>query len=331
MTFRVLVSAPYMIPVIEEYRQRLLRAGVDPIIAPVRERLSEEELLPLVRDIDGVICGDDQFTERVLKGAPRLRVISKWGTGIDSIDREAASRLGIRVCNTPGAFTDPVADTVMGYVLAFARKLPWMASDMRDGRWEKPPLVSLHETTLGVVGVGNIGSAVVRRAAAFGMRVLGNDVVDIPPLLVASANLEVEALDQVLTQADFVTLNCDLNSNSYHLIGRRELALMKSSAYLINASRGPIVDESALVDALQQRRIAGAALDVFEEEPLPEDSPLRKMDNCLLAPHNANSSPEAARRVHENTIRNLFEGLGVVELGEAAGAFPKTEREQVQQ
>ncbi len=311
MTYRVLVSAPYMLTVIEEYRQRLVQADVEIIIAPVKERLSEAELLPLVGDIEGVICGDDEYTERVLKAAPRLRVISKWGTGIDSIDRDAAARLGIRVCNTPGAFTHPVADTVMGYVLIFARKLPWMDSDIRSGIWEKRPLLSLRETTLGVVGVGNVGSAVVHRAVAFGMRVLGNDFVEIPASLVADTNLEVVSLDQLLVQADFVSLNCDLNPTSHHLIGERELALMKSTAYLINTSRGPVIDEPALVEALQQRLIAGAALDVFEEEPLAQDTPLRNLDNCLLAPHNANSSPEAARRVHENTIRNLFEGLGI--------------------
>lgn len=298
-----------MLPVLSEYHSIFEENDVEVIAASVRERLSEAELLPLVGDVDGAICGDDRFTERVLRAAPRLRVISKWGTGIDSIDLQAAGRLGIRVCNTPGAFTDPVADTVMGYILAFARQLHWMDQDIRAGRWQKPLCVSLQERVLGVVGVGNIGVAVARRAVAFGMHVLGNDIVEIPASFLADTGLKVVSLDQLLAETDFVSLNCDLNPTSYHLIGQRELALMKPTAYLINTSRGPVVDEQALVRALQERQIAGAALDVFEEEPLPPDSPLRALDNCLLAPHNANSSPQAWRRVHENTIHNLLKGL----------------------
>lgn len=311
MKWRVLISAPYILPVLDEYRSVLEENGIEVVVAPVEERLSEAELLPLVQDVDGAICGDDEFTEHVLQAAPRLKVISKWGTGIDSINVQAAERLGIRVCSTPGAFTDPVADTVMGYILTFARQFPWMDCDIREGRWEKRPLVSLQETVLGVVGVGNIGKAVVRRAVAFGMRVLGNDIVEIPASFVAATGLEVVSLDELLVRADFVSLNCTLNPTSYHLIGQRELALMKSTACLINTSRGPVVDEPALAEVLRERRIAGAALDVFEEEPLPSDSPLRTLNNCLLAPHNANSSPSAWRRVHENTIRNLLDGLQV--------------------
>ena len=149
--WKVLVSAPYMLPVIDEYQGAFQEQGVEVVLAPVRERLSEEELLPLIAEMDGVICGDDQFTERVLRSAPKLKVISKWGTGIDSIDSIAAEKMGIRVCNTPGAFTDPVADTVMGYVLTFARQLVWLDREMRNGNWKKRPGVSLRECVLGVV------------------------------------------------------------------------------------------------------------------------------------------------------------------------------------
>lgn len=326
MTWRVLVSAPYMMPVLEEYRPILARHGVEIVVAPVRERLSEQELLAYVRDVDGAICGDDQFTERVLRAAPRLKVISKWGTGIDSIDCQAAARLGIRVCNTPGAFSDPVADTVLGYIILFARQLAWMDQDIRQGRWEKRQLVSLRERVLGVIGVGNVGKAVVRRAVAFGMRVLGNDIVDLPPSFVESTGLEVVSLEQLLRESDFVSVNCTLNPTSFRLIGSRELALMKSTAYLINTARGPLIDEPSLVRALQERRVAGAALDVFEMEPLPAESPLRTLDNCLFGPHNANSSPAAARRVHENTIRNLLEALGATEVRVSAGAAEVSSR-----
>jgi len=309
MTWKVLVSAPYMLAVIDRFRERLKAENVELIPANVKERLSENELLEIVGDIDGIICGDDRITERVLDAAPCLKVISKWGTGIDSIDSKAAALRGIPVYRTRNAFSEPVADTVLGYMLGFARQLTRMDQDIRSGKWKKPMLVSLNECVLGVVGVGDCGKAVVRRALAFGMRVLGNDIVEMPAEFLQQTGIEMVPLEQLLSQADFVSLNPDLNPTSHHLISHKQLELMKTSAYLINASRGPVVDEPALVEALQQKKIAGAALDVFEDEPLPTDSPLRIIDNCLLAPHNANSSPKAWERVHANTIKNLLEGL----------------------
>lgn len=309
MTWRVLITAPYLLAVLDEFRSRLEAEGVEIVRTQVRERLSEEELLPLIGTIDGVVCGNDQFTKRVLRAAPRLKVISKWGTGIDSIDARAAAELGIRVCNTPNAFTNPVADTVLGYVLCFARRLSWMDHDIRRGLWTKRDAVSLNECTLGVVGVGNIGKAVVRRALAFGMTVFGTDPVPVPASFIDDTGLTMMSLPALLESCDFVSLHCDLNPTTFHLIGRAELARMRSSAYLINTARGPVIDELALIEALRERRIAGAALDVFEVEPLRADSPLRTMENCLLAPHNANSDLAARRRVHESTIANLLQGL----------------------
>jgi len=309
MRWRVLISAPYAMPIIDWYREQLEAAHCEVIVASVNERLSENELLPLVGNIDAIICGDDQITERVLAAAPRLKVISKWGTGIDSIDLAAAARRKIPVRNTPNAFSEPVADTVLGYILIFARKLGAMNQDIKSGRWIKLQLVSLSETTLGMVGVGNCGKAVVRRAVAFGMRILGNDVVDMPTDFLSNTGIQMVSLETLLRESDFVSLNPTLNPTSYHLINERTLALMKSTAYLINTSRGPVIDEEALVRALERSKIAGAALDVFEVEPLPPDSPFRRLDNCLLAPHNANSSPLAAQRVHQSTIRNLLDEL----------------------
>ena len=309
MTWRVLVSAPYILPVIEDFRSRLETEGVEIITVSVRERLSEDELFPIIGTFDGVICGDDEFTHRVMAEARRLKVISKWGTGIDSIDTLAAAELGIQIYNTPNAFTDAVADTTLGYILCFARQIPWMDQDIRQGFWKKPNTVSLAECRLGVIGVGNIGKAVVRRAKAFGMTLLGTDVTDIPKEFVEETGLVLLPLNELLKTSDFVTLHCDLNPTSFHLIGHNELAVMRSSAYLINTSRGSVVDEKALVQALQNRIIAGVALDVFEVEPLPSTSPLRLMENCLFAPHNANSSFVARKRVHESTIENLLKGL----------------------
>ena len=303
--WKVLVSAPYMLPVLDRLRPSLEARGCEVIVAPVVERLEEADLLPLVGDIDGAICGDDRFTPHVLDAAPKLKVISKWGTGIDSIDREACRLRGIAVKNTPNAFSEPVADSVLGYMLCFARRLPWMTDDMRRGGWNKLPSLALRECTVGIIGVGNVGRAVVRRAVAFGMRIVGSDPIA-PPLDVP---VEMMPLEELLAASDFISVNCDLNPSSYHLVDDRALALVKPTGVLINTARGPVVDERALVRALTEGRLAGAALDVFEHEPLPLDSPLRKMDNVMLAAHNSNSSPAAWERVHTSTIQNLLEVL----------------------
>jgi len=308
----VLLTAPYMIPLLERYRPLFNHYGIDLIVPEVQERLEEAQILAYAGQFDGTICGDDRYTDLVIQAcAPRLKVISKWGTGIDSIDSEAAASLGIKVGRTPNAFTLPVADTVMGYMLAFARRQPWMDRQLKSGIWAKIPGRSLSECTLGVIGVGNIGKAVLRRGRAFGMRLLGNDIIDITSDFLVENCVEMVSLDCLLSQSDFVSLNCDLNPTSIHLINREKLGKMRSTAILINTSRGQVVDELALVEALERGVIAGAALDVYEVEPLPLNHPLLRMDNVLLAAHNANSSPAAWERVHRNTIRNLFDGLGI--------------------
>ncbi len=308
----VLLSAPYMIPHLSRFRPMLGHYGIDVVVPEVHERLSEDEILAYAGQFDGAVCGDDRYTEKVIKAClPRLKVISKWGTGIDSIDKAAATRLGVMVGNTPNAFTLPVSDSVLGYMLAFARRLPWMDVSMKRGVWEKLPGRSLSECTLGVVGVGNVGKAVLRRARGFGMRLLGNDIVPIGSDFIAEMRLEMLPLRALLEQADFISMSCDLNPTSYHLINRQTLAWVKPGAILINTARGPVVEEAALIEALQSGRLGGAGLDVFEVEPLPANSALLKLDNVMLAAHNSNSSPAAWERVHRNTIRNLLMGLGI--------------------
>jgi D-3-phosphoglycerate dehydrogenase / 2-oxoglutarate reductase len=319
----VLVSAPYINKIIGRFQPVFTHYKIDLIMAEVTERLSEEEILAHAGKFDGVICGDDRFTERAIKAClPRLKVISKWGTGIDSIDRKAAEELGVKVCNTPNAFTLPVADTVLGYMLNFARRLPWMDQAVRAGVWQKIPGRSLSECSLGVIGLGNVGKAVIRRARGFGMKLLGTDIIPIAPDFIVENGVEMVSLENLLERADFVSINCDLNPTSFHLINTESLSWMKRDAVLINTARGPIVDEQALIAALQDGWIAGAAMDVYEIEPLPKDSPLRKISNVMLATHNANSSPSAWERVHYNTIRNLLEGLGI-DTASLSSVYPK--------
>jgi D-3-phosphoglycerate dehydrogenase / 2-oxoglutarate reductase len=309
---KVLLSAPYMLPFRARFEPVFKHYGLEMLCPEVHERLSEEEIIAYAGQFDATICGDDRYTPRVLQAClPRLKVISKWGTGIDSIDKATAESLGIKVCNTPNAFTLPVSDSALAYMLAFARRQPWMDREMKAGRWEKIPGRSLSECTLGVVGVGNIGKAVLRRARAFGMRLLGNDIIPIAPDFIIENGVEMTSLEDLLQRADFVSLHCDLNPTSRHIMNTRTFGLMKPDAVILNTARGPLIDEPALVNALQRKQIAGAALDVFEVEPLPHDSPLMKMDNVMLAPHNTNSSPSAWERVHWNTLRNLLLALSI--------------------
>ncbi len=316
---KVLFTAPYMIPFVDRFRPVFDHYGIELIVPEVEERMQEDDLLEYAGQFDGAICGDDRYTRSAIEAcSPRLKVISKWGTGIDSIDKTACVQRGIMIGNTPNAFTNPVADTVLGYMLAFVRRQPWMDKAMKAGVWDKIPGKTLGECSLGVIGVGKIGSAIFRRAGAFGMTLLGTDIVEVDPHFVRDFRVEITDLDDLLARSDFVSLNTDLNPTSIHLMNARTFELMRPNAVLINTARGPVVEETALVTALETGKIAGAALDVFEEEPLPNSNPLLQMDNVLLAPHNANSSPAAWERVHWNTIKNLLDGLGIdaSDLGE---------------
>lgn len=312
MKYTVLLTAPYMIPFVDRFKPALEQYDIELIVPDVKERMEELDLLQYAGQFDGAIAGDDRYTERVVAAcAPRLRVISKWGTGIDSIDAAACSRYEVKIGRTLNAFTLPVADSVFGYILAFARRQPWMDREMKSGKWEKIAGKSLTECTLGVIGLGNIGRAVTWRARAFGMKVYGTDIVEIDSDFIAETGIEMTDLPSLLSHSDFVSINCDLNPTSRHLMNSDTFPLMKSNAVIINTARGPIIDEQALITTLKNGQIAGAALDVFEYEPLPLDSPLLKMDNVMLAPHNSNSSPGAWEKVHWNTIKNLVEGLGL--------------------
>jgi D-3-phosphoglycerate dehydrogenase len=308
----ILLSAPYMMPYLDRFVPVLEKLGFSLIIPQVNERLSAQEILQHAGIFDGTICGDDRYTADVLKAcAPRLKVISKWGTGIDSIDSKTAAALGISVHRTINAFTVPVSDSVMAYILAFARQQPWLDRDIKSGGWQKIPGRSLDECTLGVIGVGFIGKAVLRKARAFGMNLLANDILPVPAPFIEEVGVEMVALDELAARSDFITVNCDLNPTSFHIINADLIQKMRPSVVVINTARGPIIDQPALESALQSGKIAGAALDVFEEEPLPAESPLLKMDQVMLAPHNSNSSPRAWEAVHWNTIRNLLDGFNM--------------------
>ena len=273
---------------------------------------SKEELIAGIAEADGLL-GSAQLPvdADVFNAAPRLRVVSNFGVGYDNVDLAAATQRGVIVCNTPGVLSDAVADLTMGLMLSLARRLPESERFVREGRW-KPGVgmelgMDVSGKTLGIIGLGRIGVAVARRAQAFSMTVVFHDQFGEPPAEVGfSKYQEMEAL---LRESDFVSLHVNLRPETHQLLGREQLALMKRTAFLINTSRGQIVDQPALVEALQKGEIAGAALDVFEEEPLPATDPLMAMTNVILLPHIGSASVETREAMRDLSIDNLLRAL----------------------
>jgi D-3-phosphoglycerate dehydrogenase len=307
--YRVLVSCPLVLDAVDDYADVLGSYGIAYDVADVDQQLDEAELLELLPGYDGLLAGDDELTARVIGAAPQLKVIAKWGIGTDDIDFEAAEAHGVEVYNTPGAFADEVADVVIGYAVMLARELHRVDREVREGNWYCPRGVSLSGRTFGIVGVGSIGSAVARRAAALGTDVLGHDVRELPADLREETGIEPVGREELFERSDVVSLNCALNGETERMVGADALDRIGPEGYLINTSRGGLVVEPDLVAALAEGRIAGAALDVFETEPLPPDSPLTGMDHTILGSHNAQNTEEAVSSVHDRAVANLVEGL----------------------
>jgi len=286
---------------------------------------SEEEpapydlILEKVRDIDGLLCLlTDKIDARIIEAGERLKVISNYAVGYDNIDVEVATKRGIYVTNTPGVLTETTADLAWAILMAIARRVVEADKYVRAGRWVHawgPKMMlgsDVHGKTLGIVGLGRIGSAVARRAKGFNMRVIYYDVFRREDLE-RELGLEYKPLEELLKEADYVTLHVPLTKETYHLIGERELDLMKPTAYLINTSRGAVIDQKALYKALKERRIAGAALDVFEKEPIDPDDPLLELDNVVLTPHIGSASIETRKKMAMIAAENLVSVLRGVE------------------
>jgi D-3-phosphoglycerate dehydrogenase len=245
-----------------------------------------------------VVRSETRVTADLMNRAPHLRVVARAGTGVDTIDVPAATRRGIAVMNTPGANTVSAAEHAMGLLLGLARHIPWAAEAMHRGDWDRKRFegTELRGKTLGVIGLGRIGAHVAQIARAFGMTVVAHDPF-LPAERAAELQIRLLPLAQLLRSADVVTLHVALNDDTRHLINAERLSLMKPTALLVNTARGELVDEAALAEALREKRIAGAALDVFAVEPLPGDSALRQLDRVILTPHLAASTAEAQGRV----------------------------------
>jgi len=309
-TIDVLVTAHHLVPFFGEFKELLTRAAFQIHLAPTDHRLAEDELVSLVHGMNAIVCGDDPITVPVIDAAPTLQVICKWGTGLDSIDVAAARQRGIAVLNTPGAFTRPVTETTLAYILYFARSLGVNDKAVRRGDWIAGPSRALEECVLGVIGVGHIGESVLRRAISLGIDCLAYDTDLTKKNVCDDIGVEFCDFETLLRRSDFVTLHCPLTPSSRHIIDRASLARMKASSVIVNTSRGALIDQNALIDALHAGQIAGAALDVFEVEPLSQGNPLMNMENVLLSPHAANHSPAYHKMISKRTIEMLLEAFG---------------------
>ncbi len=275
-----------------------------------------EELLRRVAGIDGLLALlTDRVDDELLDAAgPGLRVVSNYAVGFDNVDVPACTRRGIPVGNTPGVLTETTADLAWTLLMAAARRIAEADRYVRDGRWLTwGPLTLLgpdvHGSTLGIVGFGRIGQAVARRAGGFGMRILYHDVNRVPAELEAETGAVYTPLDDLLAEADFVSLHVNLTPETHHLIDARALGRMRRTAVLVNTSRGPVVDTDALVAALREGTIWAAALDVTDPEPLPVNHPLVALDNCLVVPHIASASRATRGRMAAMAAANLLAGL----------------------
>lgn len=306
---KVLVTCPPMLRMMEELLLFLREQDLDVTTPEVVQTLTESELKKLVPLHDGWIIGDDPATEDVFRAgkAGRLRAAVKWGVGIDNVDFAACKKLGIPVANTPGMFGAEVADVALGYVIALARETFYIDRGVRAGSWPKPRGISLAGKTCALLGYGDIGRNFAARAVACGMRVLvydpGVTQADLPELM------ELRTWPSGLEAADIVVVTCALTPSSRRIVNQSSMSAMKRGVRIVNVSRGPIVDEVALIDALRDGHVHSAALDVFEFEPLPLDSSLRQFENCIFGSHNASNTADAVLKTSKIAVAKLLEFL----------------------
>lgn len=289
-----------------------LEGKVQYSVNPDDRVLERDELLAAVAEVDGLLALlTDTIDAELFDAAPNLKIVANYAVGFNNIDVAEATRRGIVVTNTPGVLTETTADLTWALIMSIARRVPEGDKFMRAGKYVGwAPMLLLGSDvfgkTLGIIGMGAIGQAVARRAIGFNMRILYSDVfVDLPPVAEQLLNADEVSVDEILKQSDFVTLHVPLMAETHHLIGKRELEMMKDSAYLINASRGPVVDEVALVEALRNNVIRGAALDVFEDEPEMKPG-LAELDNAVLLPHLGSATIETRTAMADLAVDNLL-------------------------
>jgi D-3-phosphoglycerate dehydrogenase / 2-oxoglutarate reductase len=302
---KIVVTCPPMLGMIEEFRPLFAARGVEVTAAKVVQVLSEDELCELLPQFDGWIIGDDPATRRVFSAAKagRLKAAVKWGIGVDNVDFAACKDFGIPIINCPNMFGGEVADVAMSYLTALARETFVIDRGVRVGAWPKPRGISLAGRTLGLVGLGDIGRNLARRALAADMNVVAYDPFFNGDL---GAGVARAAWPERIGEADFLAFTCALTATNRHMLDATTLAQTRPGVRVVNVARGPLIDEVALVAALQAGHVHSVALDVFEVEPLPAESPLRGLSQTIFGSHNGSNSVDAVRRCSHLAIDTLL-------------------------
>lgn len=331
MTRQVVVTAGVARHQMDELRAPLGDSGLEVVERfDLDDGADEASLLQGLQDAWATIAGSERYSRSLLERLPLLGAIARWGSGYDRIDVPAATDCEVAVLTAPGANAEPVADCALLLMLACVRRLRAVDAAVRSGIWRRPELTGdLTGATVGVIGLGAVGQAVVRRLHGFSCRVLGSDPAA-DPSHCAEMGIQLSSLRDLLAEADIITLHVPRTSATRGLIGRRELAVMRPGAIVVNTSRGEVIDEAALLDALQGHRLGGAGLDVFSQEPLPVGHPLTQIDNVVLSGHAASFTALAAQRTAEFVVENLREaargvlGAGCVNPGAWARVSQRT-------
>ncbi len=297
-----------MIGGIDRLRDEFSRRNAEVVCPEFRQVMSEDELVALVPQFDGWIIGDDPATARVFEAGVRgnLRAAVKWGVGIDNVDFAGAKSCGLDVVNTPGMFSEEVSDVALAYLIGISRGLFAIDRGVRARQWPKPAGTSLSGKTVALAGFGNIGRASARKLLALRMKVIAYDPYYRPDPALAVDNA---AWPDRLGEADFIVLTCALTDSSRLMLSREVFDLCKPGVGVVNVGRGPLINEAALVEALSSGKVSAAALDVFEEEPLPAESPLRRFEQCVFGAHNSSNTVEAVQRTSLQAIELLFARL----------------------
>lgn len=309
---RVLVTCPPMLGLFDEFVEPAKKLGIELVAAKTTQVLSEEELIELLPMYDGWIIGDDPATKQVFQAAVEgnLTAAVKWGIGVDNVDFEACKELNIPIINTPNMFGGEVADVGMSMMLALARQTHFIDREIRQNNtWPKPAGMSVSGKHIGVVGFGDIGESFVKRLSGFDVTatvydpaVSGNKGYDF---------VKRASYPEGIEECDFLVFTCALNKHNFHMLDACVIDKMKTGSMVVNVARGPLIDESALIAALQAGHIAAAGLDVFEEEPLPNVSEFREMQQCIFGSHNGSNTKEGVRRATYKAIEEMAKFLKV--------------------
>lgn len=307
MSWNILITCEPFVQSGADAMRRLRDAGCELVTAPKFGPLTAEELTPLLNSAHAVVADLDHFTADVIRAAPKLKLIARWGVGCDAIDLDAANDRGVMVANTPGVLEETVADMTFALLLGATRGLATGHESMRAGDWSRTWGTGVHGRTLGLIGCGRIGTAVARRAKAFNLRVIAHDLA--PRDEAKELGVEFYDLNSVLAESDFLSLHAALTPQTRDMLNAEAFGRMKPGAILINTARGGLVDEAALVSALNDGRIGGAALDAYVVEPLPAEHPLRTARNVLLTPHVASFTRDTGEAMGRLAADNILAAL----------------------